>query len=208
MSSSQPNKRRRRGGPKGDSVEDYHKDRASREAQRNTERKQRDQQISKLLKDDKAISEEIEKLQQETDKDHSKTIKALEGTLARHEQDAQKRMSRLEQESELAVKRRLAAGLSVGPAPPPSDPPRRGPGFLPPKPPPLNERPVPLPPARPVEPLLSGSRAPPPPFRELPIPIQQEAKAPEQPSIPETAPQQPRKLFMPTAVAVNLHRKT
>ena len=75
----------------------------------------------------------IESLKQDKEKDRSSTIRALEATLERHQTDAERRLQKQEFDSEIAIKRRLAAGASSGPAPPPGDPPLRGPGLPPPR---------------------------------------------------------------------------
>lgn len=204
---SRPNKRHRRG-QTADSIEDVHKNRASREAEKNAERKQQAQAISRLLKDDKAIREEIEKLKEDKDKDHGSTIKALEVTLSKHQQDTQRRLTKQEQDSEIALKRRLAAGLIVGPAPPSTDPPLRGPGHPPPKPPPFRQLPVPPPPPRPIQPLLSNVQV-----QSLQQPSTTTGNEGskldllEQTEVIAEIKPPPKKLFMPTSVAVNLNKK-
>jgi len=208
------NKRHRRGGG-GDSVEDFHKGRAAREADRNAEAKRKAQEISSLLKDEKALREEIERLKAESEVDHASTIKALEANLARHKLEADKRLARREQESEIAVRRRLAAGLCAGPAPPSMDPPRRGPGFPPPRPPPLRDTPPP-PPSQPLPP--TQHRPLPPPIHAFPPPSlelssstmeqQQDEEEEEERSSAAQPPSKPApKLFMPTAVAVAMKKQ-
>jgi len=188
-------------------VEDFHKDRAKREAEKNAEAKQRAQEISKLLRDEKAIKEKIDSLKQEnTDgRDNTGAIKALESNLSKLQQDAQRRLSKQELDSEIAVKRKLAAGLAVGPSPPNEDPPRRGPGFPPPIPPPYRELPVPPPPPRPIQPLLKRTDIAALNHQEtmhaahVPAALLETAKEEEEEA-------KPKKLFMPTSVAVNLKR--
>jgi hypothetical protein len=209
---SRPQKRQRRrggGGASGDTVEDFHKDRAKREAERNAEAKQRAQEISKLLRDDKAMKEKIEALKQETaadpGRDNINAVKALESNLAKLQQDAQRRLSKQELDSEIAVRRRLAAGLAVGPAPPNGDPPRRGPGFPSPIPPPYRELPIPPPPPRPIQPLLKRSDI---------VVLHQQESAPVAATVAfpveekDDGPKAAKKLFMPTSVAVNLKRSS
>ena len=205
-STGRPHKRHRRG-PRGDTVEDFHKERAAREAERNAETKKQAQEVSKLLKDERELKAEIEKLKQDKEKDHSSAIRALEGSLSKHQQDTQRRLSKQELDSEIALKRKIAAGITVGPAPPSSDPPRRGPGFPPPRPPPYRERPAPPPPPRhmaPIQPLL--------PNITQPVLMSQAATRIE--PVKEEEPSRPhheeasgtKKLFMPTSVAVNIKR--
>ena len=199
-------------------MEDFHKQRASREAERNAESKRRAQEISHLLKDDKALKEEIERLKSEEGgggggvDTNARAIQALEATLSKHQQDAQRRLSKQELDSELAIKRKLAAGLAVGPTPPSGDPPRRGPGFRPPKPPPFRDPPPPPPPP----PLRTPSSSVSPPTREFGAP----SYPPPPPSLPAFLPPpqeaaassslssaKPRNVFIPTSVAIQLKKK-
>ncbi|KAH9248328.1 hypothetical protein BASA81_014002 [Batrachochytrium salamandrivorans] len=171
-------KRQRRGGgggggrkKGGDGVEAVRKREDTAARDRNLDHRNRAREVSQLLHNERQLREEIDKLTAEEGDADSQQIKLLQGALAKHQSDAQKRLAKQELDSELARKRKLASGRGAGPAPPPTDPPRRGPGFSPPEmlevrpapsPPPIDEwLPPPLPPPPPMIPLFAAPPSPP-----------------------------------------------
>lgn len=160
---------------------------------RNLDHRNRAREVSQLLHDERKLREEIDRLTAEGGEgggNNSQQIKLLQGALAKQQSETQKRLAKQELDGELARKRKLASGQATGPAPPPTDPPRRGPGFPPPEM--LPVRPAPSPPP------MDEWVPPPPPPSMVPLLA---APAP----VPVSAPPEDRKpastsLFVPSSV--------
>lgn len=119
----------------GGSVSNSHREAAKQQAERDAEQRARARQVAGMLADVRALEDELERLKGEQGVDNSKQIGILEQILKQKQQDQGRRLAKQEKDSELAKQRRVMAGMVSGPAPPPHDPPMRGPGFAKPRPP-------------------------------------------------------------------------
>lgn len=186
----------------GNTVVDYHKSQQYRQAEREAEQRNRAKEISSLLKDEKALEQEIERLKSEQSTDHSREIKTLQTNLTQRRQAAERRLLKQEKDSEIARQRKQAAGLLSGPKPPIEDPPRRGPGFTPPKPPPFKISPPPNPPS------YEQISPPPPPIKQCESfsPLREISNEEEVEEEETDLQRNSKPLFLPTSVAVNLKK--
>jgi hypothetical protein len=121
------------------SAQDFHKAREAREAKVNRERNEQTKSISQMIHRPDMLRAEISRIKTDLDatEQDKASLKSLTAALAVAEREDAERIRHLEMQSQIAKRRKLAAGRHIGPPVPEGAPPRYGRGLPPPPPPPM-----------------------------------------------------------------------
>lgn len=192
--------KRRRGSSNAGPAE-AHKERQSRDAERNARQRDQARAAADVLRDPRALRAEIDRIRSEEDGPAAEArATTLERNLAALMERKRRHLELVEREARVSKSMRGLAGASssVGGVPPPDAPrPQYGPGLPPPSPPPHPEDPEPYLPPPSVPPPVSHVRSLPPPGLQ---PQSVEDLPEEAPRLRMIAPPS----MLPTSVALSL----